>query len=55
MVHALHNLHMHVKEGFRALIVSLDSNCAHILLGETGGGTRAPDTSYRIGSDKVCV
>ena len=45
MAHALHDLHMHVKEGLRALIVCLDSNCAHILLGETGGGTRAPETS----------
>ena len=45
MAHALHKLHMHVEEGIRALIICLDSNCVHILLGETGGGTRAPETS----------
>ena len=45
MVHALTDMHMHVEEGFRTLIVCLDSNCSNILLGETGGGTRAPETS----------
>ena len=45
MVHALYDMHIHVEEGIRALIVCLDSNCVHILLGETGGGTRAPDKS----------
>ena len=45
MAHALHELRMHVKEGFRALIVCLDSNCAKVLLGETGGGTPAPKPS----------
>ena len=45
MVHALHDMRMHVEEGIRALIVCLDSNCSNMLLGESGGGTRAPDTS----------
>ena len=45
MAHALHKLHMHVEEGIRALIVCLDSNCSNMLLGESGGGSRAPDTS----------
>ena len=45
IVHALHDMHMHVEEGIRALIVRLDSNCSNMLLGESGGGTRAPDTS----------
>ena len=45
MVHALHDMHMHVEEGIRALIVYLDSNCSNMLLGESGGGTRALDTS----------
>ena len=45
MVHVLHDMHMHVEEGIRALIVCLDSNCSNMLLGETGGGARAPDKS----------
>ena len=46
MARALHTLHMHVKEGFRAWIVCL-SNCdyANNILGKTSGGERAPKTS----------
>ena len=45
MVHALYDMHMHVEEGFRTLMVCLDSNYANKLLGEIGGGTRAPKPS----------
>ena len=46
MADALHTLHMHVKEGFRAWIVCLrNCDCANNVLGETSGGERAPETS----------
>ena len=45
MAHALHILHMHVKEGFRPWIIFLNSNCSNNVLGETRGGARAPEPS----------
>ena len=46
MAHALHIMHIHVEEGFRAWIVCLSNcDCANNVLGETSGSAQAPEKS----------
>ena len=47
MAHALHIMHIHVEEGFRAWIVCLSSIVIVpiYVLGETSGGAQAPEAS----------